>query len=222
MNIIIFLLLIVISIGLIYVIHRYFGKHELYLLDIIYCILSFVLSFKLINIFGINVNLGIIFNSGIIMILYYFANRFGRADLRKLVIISIITAFSCAFLLLTVSLMSGSLYDENIILFKDLFYDNMLMVIMYPISLSISLLLSCYGFSELKKIDKKKKIKTMIVLIGIVFADVFLVTYFAYVVKFKYGKSLLISVDNYFVKAIILMFMYFALDKIMKIKKVKL
>lgn len=221
MNIVIFLLLIIIIMGLIYIVHRYFGKHELYLLDIIYCILSFLLSFKLINIFGININLGIIFNCGVIMIIYYFVNRFSKNDLRKIIITSIISILSCIILLVMISLMEGSLYDENIILLKDLLFDNWLMSILYPIGLIITLLLSSYGFNELKRVEKRKKIKTIMVLIGVTFVDVFLVTYFAYVTKVKYSVSLLISIDNYFVKAIILILMYLVLDRIMKIKKVK-
>lgn len=221
MSIVIFLLLIVISLGLIYIAHRYFGKHELYLLDILYCILSFLLSFKLINIFGMSINLGIIFNSCIIMIIYYFVNRFGKTDLRKIVITSIVTIFSCIFLLLMLSFMVGSLYDENIILFKDLLFDNLLMVILYPIGLIVSILLSSYGFNELKRVEKGKKIKSIMVLIGIIFVDVFLVTYFSYIAKVEDSASMLISIDNYFVKAIVTILMYFILDRIIKVKKVK-
>ncbi len=62
MSIVIFLLLICICLGLIYIVHRYFDKHEFYILAIIYSVLSFIMSFKLVNIFGIDINLGIIFS----------------------------------------------------------------------------------------------------------------------------------------------------------------
>ena len=53
MSAIVFLLLIAISIGLIYLIHRYFGKSQFYLIAVIYSILSFLMSFKLIKVFGV-------------------------------------------------------------------------------------------------------------------------------------------------------------------------
>ena len=46
MSIVIFLLLICICLGLIYIVHRYFDKHEFYILAIIYSVLSFIMSFK--------------------------------------------------------------------------------------------------------------------------------------------------------------------------------
>lgn len=72
----VFLLLVGICIGFIYIVHKYFSKSEFYLLGIIYTIISFLMSFKLINIFGMDVNPSIIFTSGIFMIIYYFINRY--------------------------------------------------------------------------------------------------------------------------------------------------
>ena len=71
MSVLVFILLFIIMIGLIYLVHRYLSKSELYLLALIYGIISFIMSFKMINIFGIYVNGSIIFNTGLIMILYY-------------------------------------------------------------------------------------------------------------------------------------------------------
>ena len=61
----VFLLLVGICIGFIYIVHKYFSKSEFYLLGIIYTIISFLMSFKLINIFkyvkniSFNINLNI-------------------------------------------------------------------------------------------------------------------------------------------------------------------
>ena len=71
---VLFLLFIVICIGLIYIVHKYFGKYEFYFLGVIYTVISFLMSFKLINIFGLNINPSIIFSSGLLAILYYFIN----------------------------------------------------------------------------------------------------------------------------------------------------
>ena len=84
MNLIVFLLLSIICIGLIYVVHKYFGKEELYFLTIIYTIISFLLSFKIINLFGLDINMGIIFSSGLLVILYYFVNRYSAKETRNL------------------------------------------------------------------------------------------------------------------------------------------
>ena len=51
----VFLLLVGICIGFVYIVHKYFSKSEFYLLGIIYTIISFLMSFKLINIFGMDI-----------------------------------------------------------------------------------------------------------------------------------------------------------------------
>ena len=43
---VLFLLFIVICIGLIYIVHKYFGKYEFYFLGIVYTVISFLMSFK--------------------------------------------------------------------------------------------------------------------------------------------------------------------------------
>ena len=90
MSIVIFLLLISICLELIYLVHKYLGKSEFYILAIIYSILSFIMSFKLVNIFGVDINLGIIFSSSLIMILYYFIHRYGDDDAKRVILVMII------------------------------------------------------------------------------------------------------------------------------------
>lgn len=221
MSMMLFILLTIICVGLIYLVHRYYGKYELYLLNILYSVLSFLLSFKLVKIAGLNINLGIIFNAGIIILLYYFINRFSKSDTKKFVIMSIMTTISCIVIFSIISFMEPSLYDNNISLFNSLMFDNILLLILYPIGLTITLLISTYAFSELKKVQKKKVLKTILALIGIVFVDVFIFIYFTYVTISKYGNSLLITLDNYIFKAIIIIIMYFCILKILKVKKVK-
>ena len=80
MSLSIFLLLIAVCLGLIYMVHKYSGKEQFYMLGIIYSVISFVLSFKLINIFGVDINTGLIFSSGILVMLYYFVNRYSEKE----------------------------------------------------------------------------------------------------------------------------------------------
>ena len=48
---VLFLLFIVICIGLIYIVHKYFGKYEFYFLGVIYTVISFLMSFLYLSIF---------------------------------------------------------------------------------------------------------------------------------------------------------------------------
>ena len=114
MDILIFVLLMAICMGIIYFVHRYFGKNEFYLLAIVYSIISFVMSFKIVHLLGIDVNLGIIFSSSLIMILYYFIHRYGNDDAKKVIVVMIVSTLICACLLMINAFMIPSLYDKYV------------------------------------------------------------------------------------------------------------
>ena len=221
MNNIVFILLFIICMGLIYIVHRYFGKHEFYLLLIIYSITSFIMSFKLITLFGLSINMGIIFSSGIIMLMYYFISKFDNTEIKKFITISMMSILTCIVLIILGTIMIPSIYDENLVLFKDLFYDNIPIIILYPIGLLGTLLLLNYSFKELKLVDKNRIIKTIFSLVGIVFIDVFVFIYFSYAFIIRFDDAILIAIGNYFIKVIIVVIMYFLINKIMRVKKVK-
>ena len=131
MDILIFVLLMAICMGIIYFVHRYFGKNEFYLLAIVYSIISFVMSFKIVHLLGIDVNLGIIFSSSLIMILYYFIHRYGNDDAKKVIVVMIVSTLICACLLMINAFMIPSLYDKMSAMYQGLILDNLAIVIIY-------------------------------------------------------------------------------------------
>ena len=182
MSAIVFLLLIAISIGLIYLIHRYFGKSQFYLIAVIYSILSFLMSFKLIKVFGVNINASVIFSSGLLIILYYFINRYGKSEIKRLIMAIFVSG---CFLMLN-TFMIPSIYDNNSPFYQNLVLDNLAIVILYPISLLITLLLSSYCFELLKNEDKNRLIKTLVTIIGLMFIDTFIFIYFIYSILIRF------------------------------------
>ena len=95
MGVCVFLLLMAICLGLVYVVHKYFGKEEFYLLGIIYSIVSFIMSFKIVEIIGVNINANVIFSSGLLLILYYFVNRYNEKESRKFIFTTVICSLIC-------------------------------------------------------------------------------------------------------------------------------
>ena len=221
MNYVLFFLFLIISFGLIYFVHKYFGKQEFYLLGIVYSVISFVMSFKMIKIYGLNINMGIIFSSGLLGIMYYFINKFNDKDGKKFIFTIMISIMTFIIFILSISIMIPSMYDEYLVLFKKLIFDNYTILFLYPIGLFCSLLFTNYSFTELKKINKNKKMYAIISLIGITFIDVFVCIYFSYAIINGFNNSHFVAVDNYFIMTIIMIVMYFLINKIIKIKKVK-
>lgn len=220
-SILVFVLLICICLGLIYIVHKYFGKNEFYILAIIYSILSFIMSFKLVNILGIDINLGIIFSSGLMIILYYFVNRYGKGEDKRLITLVGISTLLFGIILILNSFIVPSLNDSNSIMYQDLIFDNMPILILYPISLVGTMVLGSYTFNELKKESSKRLIKTILTIIGVIFADVFVFIYFSYAFIIRFDTSMMITLGNYLVKCIICVSFILACDKLFDVKKVK-
>jgi len=217
----IFLLLIIICIALLYVVHKYFGKVEFYLLTVIYSILSFLMSFKIVNILGIDINGSVIFSSGILAILYYFINRYSEKEYKRFIVLVISTTLMCIFLLLLTSFMIPSIYDKFSIIYQEMMFDNMPIVILYPIANFITLFLSSYCFKELKKENTNKMLKTLFTLVGLVFIDVLIFVYFIYAFLIRFDTAVTIALGNCFVKIIIMFIYMFIVNKLFIVKKLK-
>jgi len=221
MSIGVFLLLMAICLGLVYLVHKYFRKEHFYLLGVIYSIVSFILSFKLIRVFGVNINANLIFSSGLLLILYYFVNRYNEKESRRFIYAVLLVSLVCVVFLIFGSLTVPSIYDKTSILYQSLMFDNLAIVILYPISLGITMFLSEYCFRELRKEDKKKDIKTIFTLFGIIFVDVAMFIYFSYAIIIRYDTAVQITIDNYLVKTFIMIIYTLIVNKLFMVRKVK-
>ncbi len=221
MSIIVFLLLLAVCMTLIFLVHKYFGKEEFYLLAIIYAVLSFLMSFKMIKIFGIDINGSIIFGCGLIAILYYFINKYAKKETKKLIIMIIISTIGTAIMLLFTSIVIPSVDDITSVYYQDLVFSNISTAVIYPISLIVTLFMSSYSFGELKLENKYQMAKTILTVIGIMFIDVFIFVYFNYAILVRFDTSLLISLNNYLVKTFVMIIFTVFISKLVGVKKVK-
>ena len=221
MDVVIFLLLMSICLGLVYLVHKYNGKEQFYLLGIIYSIISFILSFKLINILGVDINANIVFNSGLLIILYYFVNRYNDKESRKFIFTIIAVTFICALFLMGSAFAIPSIYDKMSSFYQNLIFDNLAIVILYPISLVITLFLSEYCFKELKVENNKKLLKTLLTVVGIMFIDAAIFIYFSYAFIIRFDIAMKIAIDNYLIKVVVLALYILIVNRVFMVKKVK-
>lgn len=221
MGICVFLLLLAVCLGAIYLVHKYFGKEQFYLLGIIYSVVSFLLSFKLINVFGVNINANIIFSSGLLIMLYYFVNRYSDKESRKFIIVVLFSSLICILFFMLTAFMVPSIYDKMSIFYQSLVLDNLAIVILYPISLAVTMFLSEYCFRELKGENKNKFIKLLLTIFGIIFIDTAIFIYFSYAFIIRFDTSIKISIDNYLVKVCIMTIYVLIVNKLFAVRKVK-
>ena len=221
MGILAFLLLISICIGLVYIVHKHFGKEQFYLLGIIYSVLSYIMSFKITNILGVDINTNIIFSSGLLIILYYFVKKYSEKESRKFIITTILSCILCICFLIITVLMTPSIYDKMGGFYQNITLDNIAIVVLYPISLSITMFLGEYCFKELVKEDKNENIKTVFTLLGILFIDAAIFSYFSYAFIIQFNTAIGMAIENYLVKTGIMVIYMLIVNKLFMVKKVK-
>lgn len=221
MGVCVFLLLMAVCLGLVYIVHKYFGKEQFYLLGIIYSIVSYMMSFKTAQILGVNINANIIFSSGLLLILYYFVNRYNEKESKNFIFTTVICSLICMSFFMITAFMMPSIYDKMSVFYQSLLLDNLAIVILYPISLSATLLLSEYCFKELKKEESKKEIKTALTIFGIIFIDVAIFIYFSYAFIIRYDTAINISIDTYLVKVGIMIIYMLIVNRLFTVRKVK-
>lgn len=221
MEIITFLLLMTMCFGLIYIVHKYFGKEQFYLIGIIYSILSFIMSFKITNVFGVNVNTSVIFSSGLLIILYYFVKKYKENESKKFINTVMLSSLVCICLFMLSVFMIPSIYDKTNIFYQNIILNNLPIVILYPISLYITLFLSEYCFRELEKELKNKNIKIIFTILGIMFIDSAIFSYFSYAFIIKFDTAIGIAIDNYFIKTGIMIIYMLIVNRLFMIRKVK-
>ena len=191
------------------------------LLGIIYSIVSFIMSFKLVNIIGVNINANLIFSSGLLVILYYFINRYSEKESRKFIITILTSSLLCMFYFMISAFMAPSIYDKMSIFYQNLVLDNLAIVILYPISLAVTMFLSEYCFRELNKENKKKNIKNVFTILGVIFIDVAIFIYFSYAFIIRFDTAIKIAIDCYLVKTGIMIVYTLIVNKLFMVKKVK-
>lgn len=221
MSEIIFITLLALCIGLVYIVHKYFGKEEFYLLTIIYMIISLITSFKIIKVFGIDINANAIFYLGILTIIYYFVNRYSYAEVKRFLFMIIMFSMVSSIFLILASLYVPSIYDLFGSSYTNLILSNGLLVVLHLGCLVFTSLLSFYCFNLLKIEKEKRLVKVLITNVGLLFIDSFLFSYFGYAFTIHFSIALRISLNNYLIRVIIMVIYFILINKIFGVKKVK-
>ena len=74
---------------------------------------------------------------------------------------------------------------------------------------------------RLKEEKEKKNIKIIATIVGLMFIDTFIFIYFGYAFLIRFDKAIIIAIENYFIKSIIMIIYVFIINKILSVKKVK-
>lgn len=219
-SIIIVLLLILVSLLLIYSMYKIYDKRGLYFSLIIMNIMSFILSFKIIKIFSLNINLGLIPMISIFTIIYIIITKYSIKDKKTILSLSLYTNIITSILILITNYFIPTVSETISISIKGTFEYNYKILILYPITILLSQYIIIKLFNYLKELQSNIIINITLTYIttGLVYTLVFYLI--AYINLIDIKNTIFMGVSSFLIGIIITLLNTLIIDLIFK-KKVK-
>lgn len=219
-SIIIVLLLILVSLLLIYSMYKIYDKRGLYFSLVIMNIMSFILSFKIIKIFSLNINLGLIPMISIFTIIYIIITKYSIKDKKTILSLSLYTNIITSILILITNYFIPTVSETISISIKGTFEYNYKILILYPIIILLSQYIIIKLFNYLKELQSNIIINITLTYIttGLVYTLVFYLI--AYINLIDIKNTVFMGVSSFLIGIIITLLNTLIIDLIFK-KKVK-
>ena len=219
-SIIIVLLLILVSLLLIYSMYKIYDKRGLYFSLVIMNIMSFILSFKIIKIFSLNINLGLIPMISIFTIIYIIITKYSIKDKKTILSLSLYTNIITSILILITNYFIPTVSETISISIKGTFEYNYKILILYPIIILLSQYIIIKLFNYLNELQSNIIINITLTYIttGLVYTLVFYLI--AYINLIDIKNTIFMGVSSFLIGIIITLLNTLIIDLIFK-KKVK-
>lgn len=222
MNLLIFILLIVLSIFFMYISLYMLDKKNYRYIYLIYSILGYLMSFKIIKLASINLSANIVIETLFLTLTYLIIEKTTKEEFIK--IVKNIFKYN---LLVGVLLLFGSLYipvvtDVVSINIKYMIIDNYKILLIYPILLTILQLLTYLVYNSIKELKLNIQNNIIISSLTILMVDSVIFNLFAYLFKIKLSNVILLILSNYLIKILLTTIYSYIISKQIDNKKVKI
>lgn len=196
---IIFLILICLTMLITYVFYKFLGKRGLYFSLVIMNILTFILSFKNIYLFKMNINLGIIPFVGIITILCIFEDKKYQKEIKNIISISFYSNLAIAILIYIMNFSISAITETISINMQATFETNYKILIIYPFLMTLTEFIISKLYKLIKNIEDNIPIDLILtyILTGLIYPVIFLLLSYIKVIEFKY--SLFLGILTYII-----------------------
>ena len=203
MNELLMLIILIISFLTIVLSYILFDKRGFHFATTILSLITFILSFKIGYIFKMNVNLGIITLLPLLGINYIYLIKYGNKNIKDLVIVSSITNIIFAILLVILNYYIPSLTETISINIEETFKTNYKIIIMYPIIMTISEIITIKLFSFISSVTNNTFISLLLtyILTAIVYTIIFYMICYINVLSLK--DSIFLGITTYIIGLII-------------------
>lgn len=219
-ELILLIILLLVTIGLLIVINNY-SKDKITVYVTFLMLVSYILSFRNISFIGMNINANIILYTSIIPALYIYIEKEKNINTKEVLKESSIILLITLFLLMLTAGYMPSVTDNNAINIQNTFGNNFVILIAYPLILTVSLYLTFIFHNKLKDLYPNNFLTLLILGSIVTTIDIILYSIITNIFTLSLINILSIITVTYVIRLMVLLTEALIIDKCLPKKKVK-
>ena len=194
---VILILLIALTLLTIFCLYKMLDKRGLYFTLVILNLISFVLTFKVTDVFKMNVNIGIVPYIATLSVIYIFIIKFGYKEVKNLIKICLYSNITAALLLAVMNYFIPAITETVSINMQGTFEYNYKILIIYPIMMAISQIIVTKLYKLVESIQNNVILCVSLtyIITAILYTIVFYVLCYINIMEIKY--SLFLGISTY-------------------------
>lgn len=217
-------LIFTLILGLLFVVlsQYIFEKNNITYVYIIYNIISFILSFKIIEVLKINISANIVTSTLATSITYLMIEKITIKEYKNLIKQVFFVNIFISIIILISSLYTGSVNDFNSVNMQNIFLNNYKILISYPIVTIINQIMILLIYNNIKDITENINLRIILTNFTTLMIETILFSIFSYIFDLEIKYILLLIISNYLLKTLLTLIYTPITSYIIKQKKVKL
>lgn len=222
MDIMLIVLMIALSVFFIFVFNFMLEKNGIKNIYLIYNIMSFLLSFKILEIFQININANIVISSLFTSLTYLMIEKSTPKEYKEIIKQTLTINIIVSILILIITLYIGTINDTISVNMNNIFKENYKILISYPIITAINQIFILLIYNNIK--DNKMNTITRIIItnLNVLMVESILFIVASYIFKVEFINILVLIISNYLIKVLITLIYTPFINYLINQKKVKL
>ena len=221
MSEIILIILLLLALLTIYCLYRMLEKRGLYFCIVLLNIISFVLAFKIIEVFKVNINASIISIIPALTIIYIFIMKYGYKEVNSLIILTLYSNIVTAIMLIIMNYFIPAVTETISINMQGTFEYNYKLLIAYPIIVFITQKSIVKLYKLVYSIQENIILCTILthIITAVLYTVIFCTIGYIGIMKLKY--ALFVGISSYIIGLPIMIINIIFIEYLLKNKKVK-
>ena len=220
MSELIIIILLIIFLLIVFLLNYFIEKRGLYYAIVIMNIVTFILSFKITQIFKMNINLGIIPYITTLSIIYIYLAKYGKKEIKNLVVVSLITNVITAIFIAIMNYYIPAITETISINMAGTFEHNYKILIFYPIIMLISQysIIKLYLFLSTIQSNITLNLILTYIITGIIYTVLFYTISYINILTIK--ESIFVGITTYIIGIVLTILHIIYIKFVLKSKKV--